>query len=74
MSSFTRDDIEVKREEVDQLCCFDRMKKLIMGKDGEEEQGRKDQISAIAIEQKINKLEGKLRNNKQNSINNQENA
>lgn len=29
LSSFTREQEEIRSEEVDDLCCFDRMKKLI---------------------------------------------
>jgi hypothetical protein len=33
LSSFTREEEEVRREKVEELCCFDRMKKLISRRD-----------------------------------------
>lgn len=65
LSSFTREEEEVREQEVEDLCCYDRMKKLIC-KGAENEEGKqgaqlqKDLISSIVIEQKINQLEAKF--------------
>lgn len=57
LSSFTREEEEVREQEVEDLCCYDRMKKLICkGGEKEEAQLQKDLISSIVIEQKINQL------------------
>lgn len=66
LSSFTREQEEVRSEEVEELCCYDRMKKLICRSDGDTTvQQQKDLISAIVIEQKINQLEARLHTVKQ---------
>lgn len=56
LSSFTREEEEVRSEEVEELCCYDRMKKLIYKGETEPSQQQKDLISTIVIEQKINQL------------------
>ena len=61
LASFTREDADVKGEETEELCCFDRMKKLIARREGTSEAFEKDQISSILVEQKINQMESKLK-------------
>ena len=56
MSSFTREDAEVRSEEVEELCCFDRMKKLIAKREVPDHVVEKDQMSSAIIEQKISRM------------------
>ena len=60
LAGFTREDADVKGEEAEELCCFDRMKKLIAKREVSAEGSTKDQISSIIIEQKINQMECQL--------------
>ena len=62
LASFTRgEDTDIKGEETEELCCFDRMKKLIARREGSPEAFEKDQVSSVLVEQKINQMESKLK-------------
>ena len=68
MSEFLEDEEEIKTEEIDDFCCFDRMRRLIQknkinGNYGSEEGDKveKENLSrVIQIEAKINKIESNL--------------
>ena len=63
MSEYIQDEEEIKLQEVDELCCYDRMKKLLIKNDDTKEE-RKEQeatlFKAMQIEAKMNLLERDL--------------
>lgn len=63
MSEYIQDEEEIKLQEVDELCCYDRMKKLLIKNDDTKEE-RKEQeatlFKAMQIEAKMNQLERDL--------------